>query len=363
MTIKDISKSLKEIAHLHYAEDFDNVGLLTGEYDWECTGVLVTLDCLENTIDEAIARGCNMVVAFHPIIFSGLKNLQPSNYVKRTVVKAIKNDVAIYAVHTALDNAYNGVSYRMAKSLGLKDIRTLIPRSGIIKKILFYVPQDYATQVQEALYKVGAGELGNYSECSFTVQGKGSFKGNQDSNPFTGEKNVRKLEDEAMVSLTYLPHLEREVLQALEKTHPYEQVAYEITTLENSYQNIGMGAIGELEQPLESGAFLESLKTTFGTKIIRHTLSRKRNIQKIAVLGGSGAFGIQKAIAQKADAYVTSDLKYHDFFLGADTLLCDVGHYESEQFTIDLIYDFLNAKFCNIAIFCAQAQTNPVNYY
>jgi dinuclear metal center YbgI/SA1388 family protein len=363
MNIAQVTAALSEIAHLHYAEDFDNVGLLTGESHWEVSGVLVSLDCLEQTVDEAISKNCNLIVAFHPIIFKGLKNLLPDDYVKRTVVKAIKNDIAIYAIHTALDNAYNGVSYRMAGAIGLENVRTLIPQKNMIKKLQCYVPEDHLEVVREALFAVGAGKLGNYSECSYNAEGIGTFKGNDYSNPQLGEKNKRESANEKMLIVTYLPHLERKVLKAMNDAHPYEEVAHEVTTLENSYQNIGMGAVGHLDTPIEIDDFLKLIKQVFDSGVVRHTLSRKRNIQKVALLGGSGAFGIKNAIAAGADAYVTADLKYHDFFQGDDILLCDVGHFESERFTIDLLHDFLSSKFRNIAIFCAEAQTNPVNYY
>ncbi len=374
MTIKNVQDALGKIAHLQYAEDFDNVGLLTGDSGWEVNGILVTLDCLENVVDEAIDKNCNLIVTFHPIIFKGLKNLRPDDYVRRTVVKAIKNDIAIYAIHTALDNAHNGVSYRMASAMGLEKVKTLIPRTETIKKLQTYVPKDNFVLVREALFAAGAGKLGNYEECSYWVGGQGTFKGNDHSNPQLGKPGVRETADEVMLSVTYLPHLENKVVQALKQAHRYEEVAYEITTLENSYQNIGMGAIGEWEYGLTVEEFLEKTKSVFGSGVVRFTLSRsevypepvegrKRTIQKVALLGGSGSFAINNAIKSGADAYVTADLKYHDFFQGTEILLCDVGHFESERFTIDLLYDFLSSKFCNIAVFCAEAQTNPVNYY
>lgn len=363
MKIRTVIQELNHWAPLKYAESFDNTGLLTGEADVDVTGILVTLDCLEEVVQEAIEKDCNLIVAFHPIIFKGLNNLQPSNYVNRTIIKAIKHDIAIYAIHTALDVAHGGVSYRMAQALSLSHIKTLIPKRGIIKKLTTYVPISAQEEVTKAIHAVGGGELGNYSECSFTTTGKGTFKGNATSNPQLGKPLVKETVEEVQLNITYLDHLENKVLRALFDSHPYEQVSYEIHTLDNEYQNIGMGAIGELPSTLKTEAFLEMLKTTYGTDVVRHSLSRKRDIKKVAVLGGSGAFAINNALKSGADAYITADLKYHDFFNGKEMLLCDVGHYESEQFTKNLIQEYLSKKFSNFAVLCAETQTNPVNYY
>ena len=363
MKIKDVISHLEQLAPRHYAEDFDNTGLLTGEKTTDLTGILVTLDCLENVVDEAIENNCNLIVSFHPIIFSGLKHLQTTDYVRRAVVKAIKNDIAIYATHTALDVAKGGVSYRMAQEMGLQNVRTLIPKKQLIKKLITYVPVDSFETVKEALFKAGAGALGNYTDCSFSTSGTGTFKGNKNSNPQIGDKLQSKSIEEKALSITFLPHLESAINDALIHSHPYEEVSFEISTLENSYQNIGMGTIGELSESLSVEDFLEKTKSVFKTGVVRSSLSRKRYIKKVALLGGSGAFAIKNAIQSGADAYITADLKYHDFFQGQDILLCDVGHYESEQFTKNLLHEYLTEKFSSFAVLCAQARTNPVNYF
>lgn len=363
MQVKDIINALEEIAPQHYAEDFDNTGLLTGATNLEVNGIIIALDCLEAVVDEALEKNCNLIVAFHPIIFSGLKHLRPGDYVNDAVIKAIKHDVAIYAVHTALDVAKHGVSYRMAQALKLQNLQTLVPKKALIKKLITYVPSNDFEKVENALFEAGAGSLGNYSHCSFTHLGTGSFMGNNASNPAIGNRDEHVRLEEQALSITFLPHLERQVLEALNKSHPYETVSYEITTLENTYQDIGMGAVGTLPVPLEQEQFLSLIKQVYSSKVVRHSLSRKRTISKVAVLGGSGAFAIKNAMLAGADAYVTADLKYHDFFQPQDMLLCDVGHYESEQFTKELLHDFLSKKFSNFAILCTQVQTNPVNYF
>jgi dinuclear metal center YbgI/SA1388 family protein len=363
MKIKDVISHLEILAPSHYAEDFDNTGLLTGEESTDLKGILVTLDCLENVVDEAIGNNCNLIVSFHPIIFSGLKNLQPIDYVRKAVIKAIKHDIAIYVTHTALDAAKGGVSYRMAQEIGITNVTTLIPKSQLIKKLITYVPTNDVEKVKEALFKAGAGTLGNYSECSFSSEGTGTFKGNEHSHPKIGEKLKRETMEEKALSMTFLPHLEVAVKAALMNSHPYEEVSFEVSTLENTYQNIGMGVIGELPEALNVEDFLKKTKSVFKTGVVRSSLSRKQKIKKVALLGGSGAFAIKNALQSGADAFITADLKYHDFFHGQDILLCDVGHYESEQFTKNLLHEYLREKFINFAVLCAQARTNPVNYF
>jgi dinuclear metal center YbgI/SA1388 family protein len=363
MQVKHIIEALEELAPLHYAEDFDNTGLLTGAASMKVTGILITLDCLETVVEEAMEKKCNLIVAFHPIIFSGLKHIRPDDYVRNTIIKAIKNDIAIFAIHTALDLAKGGVSYRMGQALGLRKLQTLIPKKGLIKKLVTYVPSDAFKKVEDALFKVGAGSLGAYTNCSFTHLGTGSFMGDLTSNPKIGKKGQLVHIEEQALRTSFLPHLEDKIVTALHDAHPYETVSYEITTLENAYQDIGMGVIGTLPEPLPEHEFLALTKQVYGSKIVRYSLSRKRSITKVAVLGGSGAFAIKNALQAGADAYLTADLKYHDFFQANGMLLCDVGHYESERFTKDILHDFLSKKFSNFAILCAQVQTNPVNYF
>jgi dinuclear metal center YbgI/SA1388 family protein len=364
MKVKDVASILEELAPLSYAEDFDNAGLLIGDMNAAITGILVTLDTIETVIDEAISSNCNLIVSFHPIIFSGLKKITGATYVERVVAKAIKYDIAIYAIHTALDNAWNGVNAMICETLQLKNKQVLIPQSGTIKKLITYVPVKKVSQVRLALFTAGAGEIGNYTNCSFTSTGTGSFNANEKSNPTLGEKGELHFEDESKISVTYQKHLESHLIAALHKAHPYEEVAYEITTLENRNQHIGMGMVGELASAMNETEFLKFLKATMKTDCIRHSKLNSSTIKKIAVLGGSGSFAIEAAKAAGADAFVTSDLKYHDFFKAENTIiLADIGHYESEQFTKDLLHSFLSKKITNFAVVLAQTNTNPISYY
>ncbi|GFD76841.1 Nif3-like dinuclear metal center hexameric protein [Tenacibaculum mesophilum] len=363
MQIKDVTNYIEQLAPLSYAEDFDNVGLLIGNYTTEVTGVLVTLDTLEETVDEAIANNCNLIVSFHPIVFSGLKKINGNNYVERVVLKAIQNNIAIYATHTALDNVNNGVSAKMGEVLGLENMKTLIPKKGIIKKLTTYVPFAEANNLREKLFETGAGNIGNYDNCSFNVEGKGSYRGNENSNPTVGEKGKLMFEEETCITVTFDSYLEGKILSALFKNHPYEEVAYEVITLDNPNQNVGMGMIGELPSAMNEKDFLLFVKETFKTGCVRHSELLDKPIKKVAVLGGSGSFAIKNAIRAGADAYISADFKYHEFFKAEKRiLLADVGHYESEQFTKKLLVDYLSKKFSTFAIILSEKSTNPIHY-
>jgi dinuclear metal center YbgI/SA1388 family protein len=363
MIVKDITNYLEELAPLQYAEDFDNVGLLVGNYHKEVSGVLVTLDTLEESVEEAIAKNCNLIISFHPIIFSGLKKLNGTTYVERVVMKAIKNDIAIYASHTALDNSKNGVSAKMCEVLGLQNTKILIPKKGIIKKLTTFVPSKNAEALRSSLFKVGAGNIGNYNHCSFSNTGHGTFRGNEDSNPVIGEKGKLHTEKETQISVVFESKNEACILKSLQENHPYEEVAYELITTENVHQNIGMGMIGELSSEMDETAFLLYVKKIMQTDCIRHSNLINKKIKKIAVLGGSGSFAISNAIKAGADAYVSADFKYHEFFKAENRiLLADIGHYESEQFTKNLLVDYLTKKFTNFAIVLSQKSTNPIYY-
>ena len=361
--IKDITNCIEEIAPLNYAEDFDNVGLLVGDYNTQVSGVLVTLDTLENVMEEALEKNCNLIVSFHPIIFSGLKKLNGKNYVERVVLKAIKNDIAIYAMHTALDNSFQGVNAKICEILGLQNKKVLIPQKNTIKKLTTYVPTENAENVRLALFEAGAGNIGNYDSCSFNTEGFGTYRGNENSNPVIGEKGKLHTENETFMSVIFEKHQEQKVLSALFKTHPYEEVAYDIVTLDNIHQEIGIGMIGELAEEKSEFEFLNFLKEKMHSKGIRHSKLIGKPIKKVAVLGGSGSFAINNAIQKGADIYVTSDIKYHEFYKAESKLIiADIGHYESEQFTKNLLVEILTKKFPNFAIILSQKNTNPIYY-
>ncbi len=363
MKIKDILTVLEEMAPLAYAEDFDNVGLLTGNAETNATGVLVCHDALENVLDEAIAKKCNLVVCFHPILFSGLKKITGKNYVERSVIKAIKNDIAIYAVHTALDNHNNGVNKIFCDALGLINTKILVPKENYIRKLVTYTIPENHTKLRNALFNAGAGNIGNYENCSFNSEGLGTYQGNENSTPQVGNPGEFMEAKEIKIEVTFEKHLEGRILKALFNNHVYEEVAYEIYSLNNSHQNIGLGMVGELEQPMEEEAFLHFVKNKMQAAGIRHSAYTGKEIKKVAVLGGSGSFAIKNAIAAGADAYLTADLKYHQFYEAEEKLLlADIGHYESERYTKNYIVDYLTKKIPNFAIILSEENTNPVKY-
>jgi len=364
MTINDITNILEDFAPLSYAEDFDNVGLLVGDANTEVTGVLVTLDTLENVVEEAIAKKCNLIISFHPIIFGGLKKITGKNYVERVVIKAIKNDIAIYSNHTALDNARYGVNAKICEILGLENTKILIPQKNTLKKLTTYVPIESVEEVKNSLFKAGAGEIGDYSNCSFSLEGKGTFKANEHANPTKGTIGSTHIEKETMLTCVFGKNNERAILQSLHSSHPYEEVAYDIQTLENTNPYIGIGMIGTLKKELSESAFLTELKEKMNTPVVRHSNFLKKPIKKVAVLGGSGSFAIGAAKAAGADIFVTADLKYHQFYEAENQLvLADIGHFETEQFTKNLLVDYLTKKIPNFAIHLSESITNPINYF
>lgn len=362
--IKEIIDALEKLAPPTYQESYDNSGLITGDKNWEVSGIMVSLDCIESVIDNAIEKRCNLIVAHHPIVFKGLKKLNGKNYVERTIIKAIKNDIAIYAIHTNLDNVHSGVNQKIANQIGLINTRILAPKKQLLEKLVVFVPQESTTEVLEALYNIGAGEIGNYSHCSFKVNGTGSFKPNENANPLIGKRDQLEEVNEDRVEIMYPSHLSHAVINTLKEVHPYEEVAYYISQLENENQEVGSGMIGQLEKEMTSQAFLTHLKESMGLSSIRYTVKDVDIIKNVAVCGGAGSFLLATAMAQKADAFVTADFKYHEFFDGeGKTLIADIGHYESEKFTKELLHSFLTEKFANIATYLTEVNTNPVKYF
>ena len=363
MIVQDVITHLEVLAPLAYAEEFDNVGLLVGDKNSEITGVLVTLDTLESVVDEAIENQCNLIVSFHPIIFKGLKKITGKTYVERVLIKAIEHKIAIYAVHTALDNAFEGTNAGLCDLLGLKNKAVLIPQAGTIKQLTTYVPNENADAVKTALFACGAGSIGNYTDCSFSSAGTGTFKGNEHSNPVIGTKHEMQYVSETKLTFSFAKHLENTVLKTLFSNHPYEEVAYEIVALDNTNQHIGMGMVGQLEHPMDGTSFINVLKTRLNGSVIRHSAVLDTPIRKVAVLGGSGSFAIEAAKAAGADVFVTADLKYHDFFSAENKIvLADVGHYESEQHIKNILVAHLKKKITNFAVLLSKTNTNPVKY-
>ena len=364
MKIKEFINEFEQIIPVRQAEDFDNVGLLCGNPDREITGILIAHDALENVIDEAIGKKLNSVSCFHPIIFSGLKSITGKNYVEKAVLKALENKIAIYAIHTAFDNDYFGVNYKICEVLGLKNQQVLMPKKNQLKKLEVYVPTDSAEILRNALFVAGAGNIGFYDECSFTIQGEGTFRPLEGSNPVTGTHNERENANEVLINVIFEDYKTNQILFAMKENHPYEEVAYQLITLENDNQYTGLGRYGDLEQEMDELDFLTFIKQKFNIDIIRHSSLNNKKIRTIGVLGGSGASGIKAAMSAKCDAYITGDVKYHDFFSAeGKMLICDIGHFESEQFVVQQLFEILSEKFTTFAIAKTTQKTNPVNYF
>lgn len=364
MTIQKVITEIEKHIAMPQAEDFDNVGLLCGLPDRDVSGILVCHDALENVVDEAIQRNCNLIVCFHPIIFSGLKSLTGKNYVERAVLKAIENKVAIYAIHTAFDNDFYGVNAGICNLLGLKNLKILQPKKNNLKQLNVYVPKDYSETLKEALFAAGAGNIGFYDECSFKIEGKGTFRPIEGSDPFSGQQNVRENAEEDMVSVIFESFKQNQIVAAMKSAHPYEEVAHQIYQLENENQYSGLGMYGEFETEMDEKEFLSFVKDKFNLNIIKHSDFNEKKIKRVGVLGGSGASGIKSALSKKCDAYLTGDLKYHDYFLAeSKMLICDIGHYESEQLVNQQLFEILSQKFSTFAILKSSEKTNPVNYF
>ncbi len=362
--IKDVINYLEIIAPLAHQEAYDNSGLLTGSKENKVTNVLITLDCTEEIVAEAIKKKCNLIIAHHPIIFAGLKKLTGANYVERTVIKAIKNDISIYAIHTNLDNVILGVNQQFATQLGLNNLSILTQKANTLSKLVSFVPKDTASKVLETLYNAGAGDIGNYSDCSFKVDGIGSFTPNTDANPTIGTQNIAEKVEESRIEVLIPNHKSTQIIAALKDSHPYEEVAFYITALANTNQTLGAGMLGTLEKELPINEFLQYVKGRMSLSIIKYTKGFSGTIKTVAICGGSGSFLLKAAIGAKADAYISSDFKYHEYFDAEDKLMiCDIGHYESEVGTKDLLFDILSKKFSSFALNLSEIDTNPINYF
>jgi dinuclear metal center YbgI/SA1388 family protein len=363
-SIKQVTDYLEAIAPLSLQESYDNAGLIVGDHSTEVKGILIALDCLEGVIDEAVKQNCNLVITHHPIVFSGLKKLNGKNYVERTVIKAIRNNIAIYAIHTNLDNVYAGVNKKICDVLGLKNLKVLSPKKNVLRKLVTFCPSDHLEKVRSALFEAGCGKIGNYDEASFNISGTGTFRPLKDANPYIGQIGVLQQEPEIRIETIFPNHLESQIIAALRLAHPYEEVAYDIYSLENANQEAGSGMVGELSTEMGEMEFLEFLKFSMKSNVIRHSALIGSKIKRVAVCGGSGSFLLNDAIREEADFFVTADYKYHQFF-DADgrIVIADVGHFESEQFTMDLLKELIVRNFSTFAVRLTELVTNPVHYY
>jgi dinuclear metal center YbgI/SA1388 family protein len=363
MKIKEIASFLESMAPPGLQEAYDNVGLLIGDPLREVQQALICLDLTEEVMDEAISNNCDLIISHHPIIFSGLKKITGRNATERILVRAIKEDIGIYAIHTNLDNVNVGVNAALCRKLGIPNPKILQPLSGKLNKLVSFCPGEHAERVREALFAEGAGTIGNYDSCSYNLEGYGTFKGGENAKPYVGEVGKLHTENETRIEVIFPDYLQGKLITALKHNHPYEEVAYDIYPLKNEFEQAGAGMIGTLEEAVDEKSFLQHLKQVLGTPVIRHSPPTGREIQRVAVCGGSGSFLIGKALAENADIFITGDVKYHQFFEAENKMIiADAGHFETEQFTKDLLYDYLKQKFPNFALQISGIETNPVSF-
>jgi dinuclear metal center YbgI/SA1388 family protein len=363
LKVKELLNTLEDLCPLNYQESYDNCGLITGDKEKHITGVLLCLDSTEEVLKEAVKLGYNLVIAHHPILFSPIKKLTGKTYSERAIIYAIKNDLCIYAMHTNLDNIRSGVNNKIAQKIGLSNLAILSPKQDLLRKLVTFCPVNNASEVRNALFAAGAGQIGNYSECSFNLEGTGTFKAGADTNPHVGTKHMQHREKEERIEVVYPAHIENKVISALLEAHPYEEVAHDIYSLKMSHPQVGSGMVGELKKPLTEKDFLNLLKKNMNLSCIRYTPLRGKKVKKVAICGGSGSFLLPDAINCGADAFVTADFKYHQFFdADGKILIADIGHYESEQYTPEILHELLKEKFTTFATRISKTNTNPVNY-
>ncbi len=363
MRIKEILQTIEQLAPLPLQEDYDNSGVQVGDVNQEASAALLCIDVTESVLDEAISLHCNLIISHHPLAFKSFKSLTGKNYVERCIMKAIKNNIVIYAAHTNLDNASGGVNFKLAEMIGLQQVRILAPKQNSLLKLVTFVPETHADYVRNALFNAGAGNIGNYDSCSFNTVGEGSFKGNDNTNPFVGETGKLHFEKEIRIETILPKYKQIEILRTLLAVHPYEEAAYDFYALENVFSQAGSGVVGVLPEPLPEQEFLHLLKDELNLTSLRHSKFVGRDIQDVALCGGSGAFLINDAISYGADVFITGEAKYNDFYDVEDKiLLATVGHYESEICTKDIFYDVVSKKYPNFVVHKSAFDSNPINY-
>ena len=363
MKLKEISSYLDSIVPLSFQESYDNSGLQIGLPEWKVSSALITLDVTEEVIEEAVSSECDLIISHHPLIFSGIKKISGNTVAERIIFKAVKHDIAIYSSHTNLDIFSNGVSRKMAEKLELKEVKVLSPLKNRLLKLVTYIPESHLEKVRMALFNAGAGIIGNYDQCGYTSSGTGSFRGNEITNPFIGEKGKIHFENELRFETIMYSHLKEKVIASLIDSHPYEEVAYDIYALENYNVDIGLGCVGSLISEINEEVFLNKVSDVFDAKGVRYSKPCGKAIKKVAVCGGSGVSLLNEAIASGADAFLTADIKYHNFFDAENKiLLVDTGHFESEKYSREILYDLIIKKFPKFAVRFSETNTNPINY-
>lgn len=363
MQVKDFVQLFEEFAPLNLQESYDNSGLLIGSYTTAVTSVLVTIDITELVVEEAIENNCNLIIAHHPLIFKGIKRIIGEDETQRCIVKLIQNNIAVYAAHTNFDNIIDGVNSKIADKLNLINRKVLLASKNQLIKLITYAPILHAPSIREAIFKAGAGSIGNYDACSFNTEGIGTFRANDMSQPFVGEQGKMHSEPELRIEVILPAFLQTKAIEALISAHPYEEPAFDIIALKNTDNRLGAGLIGELPIEMDEMELLKTLKAKFNCNTIRHTNFTGKKIKKVALCGGSGSFLLSKAIQAGADMFISGDFKYHEFFEAENRILvADLGHFETEQFTKHIFYEIITKKMPTFAVRISETKTNPINY-
>jgi dinuclear metal center YbgI/SA1388 family protein len=348
MIIKEIISCIESYAPVSFQESYDNSGLITGDPAQEVRSALLCIDVTEAVLDEAVKLRCGLVISHHPLIFRPVRKLSDNSWVSRCLIKAIRNNIALYAAHTNIDSVMQGVNARISEKIGLINTEILVPRKEELRKLVFFVPLSHAEKVRTRVFETGAGHIGNYDQCSFNIHGEGTFRGSENTNPFVGTRGKFHTEKEVRVETIYPVYMEHAVIKAMLDEHPYEEVAYDIYPLANLYTRAGSGMTGELPGPVSETAFLRKLRQVFRCGTIRHSPLTGKKIKRVAVCGGSGGQFLDQAIGIDADGRI---------------IIADIGHYESEQFTTEIFHELILKKFPKFAVHFSEVNTNPVNYY
>jgi dinuclear metal center YbgI/SA1388 family protein len=363
MKLSEISKYLDNAIPLSFQEGYDNSGLQVGNPESEISSALLTIDVTGEVIEEAISKGCNLVISHHPLIFNPIKKITGRSFTERIIARAIKEDIAIYSAHTNLDAVDFGVSRKMAMKLNLQNVKVLVPLKNKLLKLVTFIPESHLEKVKSALFEAGAGVTGNYDHCGFASPGTGSFRAGENANPYVGESGKNHFENEIRFETILFSHLKTNVIKALLATHPYEEVAFDLYPLDNENIENGLGCVGEFELAVTETEFLNQVSDVFDARGVRYSNLTGHEVKKVALCGGSGASLIGNALASGADAFVTADVKYHNFFdSGKSILIVDAGHFESEKFTTEILYDLIIKNFPKFAVRFSETNTNPINY-
>lgn len=354
MLCKDICRYIEKIYPLGLAEDWDNSGLLIGDYNQTINAILITLDINQKIIDEAVDKKVDMIISHHPLIFSPLKRIYYNSYEGKVIMDAIKNNICIYSAHTNFDIADNGMNDILCLKLNISKKENLkVLNYNKLKKFVVYVPKNYEYKVRDAIFKVGGGCIGNYSNCSFNIAGTGTFKPEKGTNPFIGHQGETEFVEETRIETVIENELLTEVIEAVKKSHPYEEVAYDIYPLDIKGKEIGLGRIGYLNNNIKYSDFLDCAKKALEINNLRYTGNLEDNVQKIAVCSGSGGDFVDECIIKKVDVFITGEIKYHQAQKANynNLKIIQAGHFETENLFIDYIYNMLNNSCDNITIY------------